>query len=45
MTCTGFDAVMQDVCLKIEHASSKYEKTFDECLARIKEFHDSWEKS
>ena len=43
MTCTGFDAVTMDLCQKIEHVSSKYDKPFMEVLNRIMEFHTSWE--
>ena len=42
MTCTGFDAITMDLCIKAEHASRKYDKPFMEVLNRIMEHHVSW---
>lgn len=42
MTCTGFDAVAMDLCQKIEHCMSKYDKSFDEVVVRAKSFHMDW---
>lgn len=42
MTCEGFDAMACDIAMKIEHAMNKYSKSFEEVVARAKEFHEDW---
>lgn len=42
MTCTGADAALMDMCQKIEHISTKYDKPFMDCLNRIMQFHVDW---
>ena len=42
MTCTGLDAAITDICLKIEHTSKKYDISFMDALNKIMETHVSW---
>lgn len=44
MTCTGLDAVAADLCLKIEHASKKYNVPVMDVMNRIMQMHITWEE-